>query len=415
MNVGVVGLGKLGLPLLALLANSNHKVFGFDISTKLLDTLRNQECPYLEPDLAEYLNSGWENIELTSSIKQLVHETEICMVIVPTPSQDNGRFDNGAIIEICKNIGLALKESPKMFTVNIVSTVMPGSCDGEIKETLENASGMKVGDLLGVCYNPEFIALGSVIKDMQYPDMHLLGSNSQKHADRVEKLLKDISQKDVPIRRMSCVEAELVKISVNNFVTMKIAFANMLGEISEHLGGLNIDIVTDAIGLDSRVGSKYLKAGAPYGGPCFPRDTRALGALLNDYGIENSLPEVVANANIAHQGYLNKTVLEKAGRRKIGVLGLSYKPYTPVIEESPGINLLKFLNNSGANAYGWDPTVKPSADGVDSVRVIDSLEDFLEKIEVVVVTRPIPDVDIKHIKDIESKFEVIDFWRQDFN
>jgi UDPglucose 6-dehydrogenase len=412
MNVGVIGLGKLGLPLLALLANANHKVMGFDTSHHLIDLLRKQVCPYPEPGLIDLLISGQHNIEYTSEIDILVKESDVCMIIVPTPSQINGEFENSIILNVCEEIGNSLRKTPKQFTVDIVSTVMPGSCDGKIRETLENFSGLAIGEQLGLCYNPEFIALGSVIRDMQYPDMQLLGANSPKHAEQVEILLRSISCVEVPIRRMSLIEAELVKISVNNFVTMKIAFANMLGEVAAKLGNLDIDVITDAIGLDSRIGKKYLKAGTPFGGPCFPRDTKALSALLHNHGIRNALPRTVDQANSEHRGYLRDVIATRARAKKVGVLGLSYKPNTPVFEESPGVNLLKDLEDCGLEVFGWDPLVKSDTEGLGEVKIIDSFEDFIEKSDLIVISRPIPDVERNLTAKLEGKIEVIDLWRQ---
>ena len=414
MNVGVIGLGKLGLPLLALLANANHKVLGFDTSHQLIDLLRKKVCPYPEPGLSELLISSHHNIYYTMDIDQLVQDSDICMIIVPTPSQANGEFDNSLILKVCEEIGLSLRLKPKRFIVDVVSTVMPGSCDGPIRETLENFSNLIVGEQLGLCYNPEFIALGSVIRDMQYPDMQLLGANLPNHAEQVEILLRSISRVEVPIRRMSLIEAELVKISVNNFVTMKIAFANMLGEVAEKLGNLDIDMVTEAIGLDSRVGMKYLKAGTPFGGPCFPRDTKALSALLHQHGIRNALPKTVHQANFEHREYLRDLIASKAQAKKVGVLGLSYKPNTPVFEESPGVNLLNDLAACGLEAFGWDPLLKSDSVGLGKIKVIDSFEDFIEKSEVIVISRPIPDVERNLIAKLKAKIEVIDLWRQTF-
>lgn len=412
MNVSVVGLGKLGLPLLALLANSGHHVIGIDQSEKLLDLLKNGECPYPEPGLFELLKSGRDHIEYVSSFDDVVAKSEVCFVIVPTPSMEDGRFNNAAILEVCKNIGEALAKHPKIFTVDIVSTVMPGSCDGEIRETLENSSGIKFGETLGLCYNPEFIALGSVIRDMQYPDMQLLGAYSDIHAERVESVLTSITRKETPIRRMNLKEAELVKISVNNFVTMKIAFANMLKEVADNLGDIDIDIVTDAIGLDSRIGKKYLKAGTPFGGPCFPRDTKALMSLMSEYKGEYSIPATVDGANANYQRYLKDHVVAKSSGRRIGILGLSYKPDTHVIEESPGVKLLEAVNSEGIEVYGWDPLVKNGMHSNLDGLILDSIDDFITKTEVVFITRPIPEVDKNKIAQLLSKNEVVDFWRQ---
>lgn len=412
MNVGVIGLGKLGLPLLALLANSGHKVFGYDRSERLIDKLAKGECPYPEPGLSELLKSGKENISYVSSAGDLVEKSEIAFVIVPTPSMPDGRFSNSAVIKVCEEIGAALRKSAKIFTVDIVSTVMPGSCDGEIRTALEESAGKSLSNDLGLCYNPEFIALGSVIRDMQYPDMQLLGANSDFHAERVELVLKSITRKESPIRRMNLKEAELVKISVNNFVTMKIAFANMLSEVAENLQDIDIDVVTDAIGLDSRVGKKYLKAGTPFGGPCFPRDTKALTSLISGFGSGTSLPEIVDSSNARFQEHLKNIVIDKSNGRKIGILGLSYKPDTHVIEESPGVKLLHRLLDEGHSVIGWDPLVKDGVDGIKVGAVEDLFETFIAEAEVVFVTRPIPEVDKEKLAELTSKKEVIDFWRQ---
>ena len=412
MNVSVVGLGKLGLPLLALLANSGHGVVGFDKSSNLLETLEKGICPYPEPGLSDLLKSGASNIHYVSNIEEVVLQSDVCFVIVPTPSTTSGGFDNSAVLSVCREIGLSLKKNPKKFTVDIVSTVMPGSCDNEIRESLESTSGVQLGDTLGLCYNPEFIALGSVIRDMQYPDMQLLGVNSDIHAEKVETVLHSITRKETPIRRMSLVEAELVKISVNNFVTMKIAFANMLSEIADRIGNMDIDVITDAIGLDSRIGKKYLKAGTPFGGPCFPRDTKALTALLGEHGIENSLPGIVDKANASFQKYLKNSVTEKSNGKKIGILGLSYKPDTPVIEESPGVKLLRDLTDEGLEVFGWDPLVKKGAFGLENLDVIDAIEEFTNRVEVLVITRPVPEVNKEHLDNLINKSEIIDFWRQ---
>lgn len=411
MNVGVIGLGKLGLPLLALLANSGHKAIGFDISDELLSTLRKGECPYPEPGLAEMLKSGLTNIEFASNIQEVVDFCGVCFVIVPTPSLENGRFDNSAIVKVCSEIGNALRNRSKIFTVDIVSTVMPNSCEGEIREALESHANSILGEKLGLCYNPEFIALGSVIRDMQYPDMQLLGASSPFHAERVELVLKSITRKDTPIRRMNLKEAELVKISVNNFVTTKIAFANMLSEIANSLGDVNIDVVTEAIGLDSRIGHKYLKAGTPYGGPCFPRDTRALMALLDDHEGEISIPKTVHLSNQKFQKYLESIILKNSKNKKVGILGLSYKPDTQVTEESSGLRLLDTLAFLGVSVVGWDPLVRSIQLPKLENFIMNSIDEFIEWSDVIYITRPIPEVDKDKIAIMLEKKEVIDFWR----
>jgi UDPglucose 6-dehydrogenase len=238
------------------------------------------------------------------SVFEAISNSEVVFIVVPTPSDESGHFSNKFLLKSLREIGDALRPKTTPTVIDIVSTVMPGSCDSELRDALEVSSNLKLGDKLGLCYNPEFIALGSVIKDMSEPDMHLIGASSKWAGDVVERALNSMVLKSVPCRRMSLIEAELVKISVNNFVTMKISFANTLMQIAHKLGDLNIDTVTEAIGLDTRVGVKYLKAAMPYGGPCFPRDTRAFSALCNDLRIPGSLSEATEKINDSHFKYL---------------------------------------------------------------------------------------------------------------
>jgi len=154
---------------------------------------------------------------------------------------------------------------------------------------------------------------------------------------------------------MSVLEAEIVKISVNNYITMKISFANSLLQLCDHFDQVNIHTVTQAIGMDSRIGSRYITAGAPYGGPCFPRDTLAMSKLFKDFSISNSYPELTSKINSDHTEFLVNKVLKFTTKEDvIGILGVSYKTGTTVIDESPGVSLAASLLNNGMKVYTWD-------------------------------------------------------------
>ena len=409
MNIGVVGLGKLGLPLFSLLVEAGHNVIGYDKSNELISKLQAGNFNYNEPELNELLFENSEKLKFTSKLGDLVQNSELIFIIVPTPSDATGYFSNHLIISICDEIGKLVSQNPKFLTIDIVSTVMPGSCEGEITLALQNSSGMKIGEDLGICYNPEFIALGSVIQNMRYPDMQLLGANSNTHAEVVEKAISTFTKSKVPIRRMSLTEAELVKIAVNNFVTMKISFANMLGMLSSRIGNLNVDVVTEAIGLDSRIGNKYLKQAAPFGGPCFPRDTKALSALLNEFQISDSLPKTVSEINKTFLNFILDEISVRAKSLKIGVLGLSYKPYTPVIEESPGIAILQKLYEEKHDVIGWDPDMSHAMES--SLPLAQNFEDFIQNIQFCVITRPVPELKDSEIESIQNLKNVLDLWR----
>ena len=296
MEVTVIGLGKLGLPLAALFASVGHKVNAYDASEALIKSLKAESYKSTEPGLMDLLKNSKDNLNFCSELDQSTETSSAIFIIVPTPSQENGYFSNESLLKVLENLNPSHFANRKVV-IDIVSTVMPGSCEGVIRQTLEKKLGKKLGVELGLCYNPEFIALGSIVKNMQQPDMHLLGESASWAGDVIEEVLASVVTKSVPCQRMNLTEAELVKIAVNNFVTMKISYANALYQASVVLGDVDIDVVTSAIGLDTRIGKKYLKGAAPYGGPCFPRDTRALTALFNELGVPADLSRATEMLN----------------------------------------------------------------------------------------------------------------------
>ncbi len=413
MKVAVVGLGKLGLPLAALLAASGNEVHGFDLSSSQRDLIKSGEFNFKEPRLNELLLKSREAFVVSESISEAIKDVALVFVIVPTPSMPRGEFTNEFVVDALNEIGRAIAGSNKRIVIDIVSTVMPNSCAGELSEALEMSSGRKIGEDLGLCYNPEFIALGSVIHDMEYPDMHLIGQSSIWAGELVEIALKTITRREVPTRRMSLTEAELVKIAVNNFVTMKISYANMLFQAALTLEDVNIDIVTSAIGLDSRIGTKYLRAAAPYGGPCFPRDTRALSSLYRELGLADSLSEATDVANKNHTAFIARYIREHSVKNaKIGICGISYKTGTQVIEESPGLAIGHLLAKEGHEIRFWDDE---EAIPFESEKVFyseSSAESLVSGVDFVVITRPLNDV--KEFYEILHKFKkpYLDLWRQ---
>jgi UDPglucose 6-dehydrogenase len=175
-------------------------------------------------------------------------------------------------------IGKALARKNSYHLVVLSSTVMPGATE-KIRQMLEQTSGKRCGEEFGFCYNPEFIALGSVIRDMLNPDMLLIGESDERAGQILAGIYGNVCKSKPVVARMNFVNAELTKLSVNTYVTTKISYANMLAEICEKLPGADADVVTSALGLDSRIGRKYLKGALGYGGPCFPRDNVAFAAL----------------------------------------------------------------------------------------------------------------------------------------
>jgi UDPglucose 6-dehydrogenase len=361
MKAAVVGLGKLGAPLAAVLASKGNEVLGIDVNPEAVRLLNDGHAPVEEPGLQPLVSASRDRLSATTNLAAAAG-ADLTILLVPTPSDDRGGFSNEYLLAAVDEVGRGLGGRDDYHVVVVASTVMPGSCDAEIRPALESASGRRVGETLGLCYSPEFIALGSVIRDMLEPDMVLIGESDARAGDVLERLYAGVCENDPPFRRMSLVNAELTKIAVNTYVTMKISYANALADMCERLPGADVEAVTDALGLDTRIGGKYLRGGLAYGGPCFPRDNKAFGVLARDLGTEPLLAEATDAVNAAQTDRLARIVQSRleAGN-KVGILGLSYKPDTAVVEESPGIALARLLANSGYEVLVYDPVATEAA------------------------------------------------------
>jgi len=417
VRVAVVGLGKLGAPLAAVLASKGNDVIGVDVNSEAVRLLNEGRAPVDEPGLAALVQTHAARLTGTTELAATA-EAELTILLVPTPSNDRGAFSNTFLLEAIKSLGRVLATHDRYHTVVVGSTVMPCSCDGELRAALEQSSGRQVGETLGLCYSPEFIALGTVIRDMLEPDMVLIGESDRHAGDRLEELYAGVCENDPPFRRMSLVNAELTKIAVNTYVTMKISYANTLADMCEHLPGADVESVTDALGLDTRIGRKYLRGALAYGGPCFPRDNKAFAVLARDLGTRAPLAEATDSVNDARTEQLARIVRDHLCENDaVGILGLSYKPDTAVVEESPGIALALLLGVAGTREVNvFDPVATDAAllrleAGVIPCR---STRELLERSDVVVVATPWPEfaeLRAELPSDRERPLVVIDCWR----
>lgn len=385
MKVSVIGLGKLGCPLAAVLASKGFEVAGYDLSESVVARLNAHQAPVSEPGLQELLDAHGERLKAYTVIEPCIADSEISFVIVPTPSLPNGWFDNSFVLDVVAKIGRCLAGTSRYHVVNIVSTVMPGSVDGEIRKCLESASGRNVGSDIGLTYNPEFIALGSVVQDMLFPDMILLGASDSRAGDLLESVYSTVVGKEVPKARLSLVDAEITKIAVNTYVTTKISFTSMLASVCEKTAGADALKVALAVGLDSRIGRKYFRPGAPFGGPCFPRDAVAFSAFAKQSGGLSCLADATTSVNQSRIDEICAAVVQAtpAGAR-VGVLGLSYKPGTHVAEESFGIRLVERLVDAHS-VNTWDRTMRPADYPANLSATYSDLKNLLETCDVLVV------------------------------
>jgi UDPglucose 6-dehydrogenase len=391
MRVAVIGLGKLGAPLAAVLASCGHSVVGVDVNPAAVEALNAGRAPVTEPGLQARLDQAGGRLRATTDIADAILATDISFVIVPTPSGPDGTFTNRFVLDAVRKIGASLRGGRHYHVVNITSTVMPGSTGGEIRAALEEASGLVVGEGVGLTYNPEFIALGTVVRDLLHPDMVLIGESDTRAGDVLAGVYSLTVPASTPVQRMNWVSAELTKIAVNTFVTTKISYANMIAEMCERLPGADANVVTRALGHDSRIGPRYLTGALGYGGPCFPRDNVALAALARTLGLRADLAEATDAVNRRQVDRVVSLARRLAAPGdKVAVLGLSYKPDTPVVEESQGLMIARALAATGHPVLVSDPVALDSAmqalgTAVDPMR---DAQAAVARAAVVVVTTP---------------------------
>ncbi|HSS59914.1 MAG TPA: nucleotide sugar dehydrogenase [Candidatus Limnocylindrales bacterium] len=412
--VSVIGLGKLGACIAACFADKGYDVIGADVSKRTVDSINKGQAPVVEPNLAEMIARGHDRLRATQDVADAVHNSEATFIVVPTPSTDEGGFSIGYVLEAARSIGRALRDKSSYHLVVLTSTVLPGSTEYGMIRVLEQESGKRCGKDFGVCYSPEFIALGQVIKDFLNPEFLLIGEYDERSGASLAEIYKGVVDNEPAVARMSLVNAELTKISVNAYVTMRISFANMVAALSEQLPGGDVDTVTSALGLDTRIGRRYLKGAVAYGGPCFPRDNQALAYLARQLGQRASLAEAVHAFNGTTNERLAARVLEMVpDGGSVAVLGLSYKPDSNVIEESAGFLLAKSLVGSGASVTVHDPMAMDAAKGVlgDSVVYASSLEEAIHERDVIVIMNPDRVYAGLDLAAIPASTVIVDAWR----
>ncbi len=413
-TVSVVGLGKLGACIAASFAHKGFTVTGADTSAATVEAMNKGLPPILEPGLAEMLAATRGRIHATQNTTEAVLASDATFIVVPTPSTESGGFSVSYAVDAARAIGQALRTKRGYHLVVLTSTVLPGSTEHAIKPVLESESGKRCGEDFGLCYSPEFIALGSVIKDFLNPDFLLIGESDPRAGDLLAEIYSQVVDRMAPVARMNFVNAELAKISLNAYVTMKISFANMLAALCEQLPGGDVDKVTGALALDSRIGPRYLKGAVGYGGPCFPRDNQALAYLARELGYPAPFAEATDAFNRGLLDRLSAKVREHLPEGGTAViLGLSYKPDTNVVEEAQGLLLAARLAESGCRVVVFDPVAMTMARRTlgESVIYAESLESAIASADVIFVTNPDPAFAGLDPASLPKRTVVIDAWR----
>ena len=333
-NITIIGIGKLGLGLALLFEKAGYNVLGIDKNKNYVDTLNKKELDTIEPKYNELLKLS-TRIKFSTSLEDGLNHSNLIYILIQTPNSGGDKFyDHSFLSNLLSDIN-KLKPSDKHIIIGC--TVMPKYID-EIGSFL-----LRDCNNISLSYNPEFVAQGDVIDGFMNPDLILIGT----HSKHVEEKLKEIYDK-IRTNNTYCVmtplEAEITKISINGYITTKLSFANMISDVCDNVGA-NKEVVLKSIGSDSRIGNKYFKPGYSYGGPCFPRDTKALQLFVEQSNIPSNLLNATTFYNEHHIDYQTQRILDNTDSKPIVIENVSFKQTntTTIIEESAKLKIAKQL------------------------------------------------------------------------
>src|SRR5438874_7521065 len=242
-RVSVVGLGRLGAPMAACFASRGFRTVGLDSDPGKIVAINERRAPIFEPGLEDLIRESEGRLTASEDYETAVLESDVTFMVVPTPSEPTGGFSLRYVLQAAERIGEALRKKKDFHLVVLTSTVMPGATGSQLKPVLESRSHKICGQGFGLCYSPEFIALGTVIRDFLNPDFILIGESDRQSGECLARLYKRVCANDPGIARMNFINAELTKLCVNTYVTTKITFANMVARICEQLPGADVDVV----------------------------------------------------------------------------------------------------------------------------------------------------------------------------
>jgi UDPglucose 6-dehydrogenase len=356
----VIGLGKVGLGFAACLARNGFDVLGIDTDARLVDRINAGTAVSDEPGVAEVLNhTSIGRLRATADAADAVAHGSMAFLLLPTPSRPDGSLDaaplTDAVVALCRAIR-ARPATSERYAIVIGSTVSPGTMASAVLPAAERAFERPVGDTVTICYNPELVALGSVVAGFERPDLIIIGACDAAAGARVERVHRKIVRNTPVVHHLSLVNAEIAKVALNNYLTIKISFANFLSQICAGIPGADVDAITGTLGSDGRIGARFFRAGPAFGGPCFPRDTAALAAWAGSHGQQAPLVDAVVAVNHAQHDLLLRTVREQVARAGsvVGILGLAYKAAIPHLVGSPSMALLQALRADGVRVIAYD-------------------------------------------------------------
>lgn len=394
MKISIFGLGYVGCVSAACLSKNGHYVIGVDVDPNKVNLINDGKPTIIEKDIEELIKAGKNSnlLEATADINFAINNSDVSIICVGTPNQEDGSLNLNYVFRVASQIGQALKTKNAFHVIAVRSTVLPGT-NMKIAEIIEAESGKTRNKDFAMVSNPEFLREGTAIHDYYNPPYTLLGSNNEKALNIMEKIYENI---DAPIYKTEFAIAEIIKYVNNTYHALKITFANEVGNICK---GLNIDSheVMELFCKDTKlnISPYYFKPGFAYGGSCLPKDLRALVNLSKSFNLESPVINNIERSNELQKEIVLKEII-KFGKKKIGILGLSFKAGTDDLRESPIVDVTERLIGKGYQVKIYDNNVHLSRLVGANKSYIESklphlsslltdLQDVLENSEVIII------------------------------
>lgn len=357
MKLSVFGLGYVGCVSAACFARDGHSVIGVDVNPLKVEIINSGRSPIVEPGIEDLIAAAVKEnlLRATSDANEAVADSDVSLVCIGTPGNHNGSLDLSYIKRACQQIGEALALKSRYHVVAMRSTMLPGTIEQTVIPTLEVFSGKRAGRDFGVAVNPEFLREGTSIYDFAHPPFTLIGADDEEASLPLQHLYAGTN---APLVNVAIKEAEMVKYACNSFHALKVAFANEIGNVSKALG-VDSHIVMDVFCKDTKLNLSpyYLKPGFAFGGSCLPKDLRAITYKARELDVEVPVLNSILLSNRQQVERAVDTVL-RTGRKNVGVLGLSFKPGTDDLRESPMVTLIETLIGKGLKLTIYDRDVE---------------------------------------------------------
>ena len=382
----MIGTGYVGLVSGVCFADLGNNVICVDKDLKKIDLLSRGKIPIYEPGLTELVNKNYKNkrLKFSSDLKKSIKNSDIIFICVGTPTKKGGSSaDLSQIFRVAKQISLSINK----FKIIVTKSTVPVTTGDEIEKIILKKKSNK--NKFSVVSNPEFLREGEAIRDFTYPDRIVVGSNDKKSNRIMNNLYSTLISKGAQYIHTSRRAAEIIKYSSNAFLATKITFINEIANLCEKIG-INVEDISIGMGLDKRIGSRFLRAGPGYGGSCFPKDTKAITSTADKFKVNLSLVKSVIRSNENRSNFLinkvNKILNNKVKNKKITFLGVTFKANTDDMRDSSSLKMIPALSKKGAKINYFDPTgLKKEFSKIKNVFYIDNIKESVKSSDLVII------------------------------